>query len=53
MRISAGALLYLALALAAHAQNFSQRGFIETTGLVYPQAAPNDSAHVTGAAVAV
>jgi len=51
MRVWAGATVYLVLALAAHAQNFSQRGFIETTGLVYPQIAPNDSAHVTGSAL--
>ncbi|MEO8592267.1 MAG: DUF1302 family protein [Candidatus Solibacter sp.] len=41
----------LALAAAAHAQNFSQRGFLETTGLFYPQAAPNDSAHAVGSAL--
>jgi hypothetical protein len=37
--------------MEARAQNFSQRGFIETTSLVFPQTAPNDSAHVTGAAL--
>ena len=31
-------------AVAARAQNFSQRGFLETTALFFPQAAPNDSA---------
>src|SRR5690242_18746364 len=30
---------------------FSQRGFIETRGIVYPQTAPSDSAHVVGDAL--
>ena len=32
-------------ALTFLAQNFDQRGYIETTGVVYPQSAPNDSGH--------
>src|ERR1041384_116047 len=32
----------------AAAQNFSQRGFLENTGLFFPQSAPNDSGHVVG-----
>ncbi len=38
------ALLLLAGGLAA-AQDFSQRGFLETTGFFFPQTAPNDSSH--------
>jgi hypothetical protein len=34
------------LTLLLLAQNFEQRGFIENQTLVYPQVAPNDSAHV-------
>jgi hypothetical protein len=34
-----------------HAQNFSQRGFLETTALVFPQTAPNDSARAVGEAL--
>jgi hypothetical protein len=30
-----------------HAQEFSQRGFIEVTGSIYPESVPNDSAHTT------
>ena len=37
------ALLLLASTLAALAQDFTQRGFLETTGTFYPQIAPNDS----------
>ncbi len=37
-------LLLLAL-VAAGAQDFSQRGFLETTALLFPQAAPGDSSH--------
>jgi len=33
---------------ALSAQSFTQRGFFETTALVYPQSAPNDSGHVVG-----
>jgi len=49
MRLRAA--LFAALALAARAQNFSQRGFIETTSLFYPQDAPNDSGNVVGSAL--
>jgi hypothetical protein len=39
----------LPLAIGAlSAQPFTQRGFFETTGLFYPQSAPNDSGHVVG-----
>jgi hypothetical protein len=41
-------LIFLAAAAAANAQNFTQRGFVETTALAYPQAAPNDSGQVVG-----
>lgn len=51
MRHPARALALLMLALSARAQNFTQRGFIETTGFFYPQTAPNDSAHAVGEAL--
>jgi hypothetical protein len=44
-------LLLLCLAATSHAQNFSQRGFLETTAFAYPQEAPNDSAHFVGEAL--
>jgi hypothetical protein len=40
-------LALLALALPAAAQ-YTQRGFLETTGMVYPDTAPNDSSHTVG-----
>ena len=43
--------LILLLAAAAPAQNFTQRGFLETTALLFPQDAPNDSAHAVGEAL--
>jgi hypothetical protein len=43
--------LPLALAAMASAQDFTQRGFLETTATFYPQAAPNDSGHVWGDAL--
>ncbi len=36
-------LLFLLAAATAYAQNFSQRGFLETSALVFPQTADNDS----------
>ena len=45
----ASSLLFLASFLLA--QDFTQRGFLETTGLFFPQAAPNDSGHATGEAL--
>jgi len=39
--------LVLCAAVAA-AQDFSQRGFFENTGLFFPQAATNDSSHAVG-----
>jgi len=44
------ALLFFLVA-TLHAQNFSQRGYLETTALVFPQTAPNDSAHAVGEAL--
>ncbi len=44
--IAAGALATLLLA-----QSFTQRGFIETRALAYPQSAPSDSGHVVGDAL--
>ena len=35
-------------AVACAAQTYTQRGFLETRGTVYPQAAPNDRAHTMG-----
>ena len=43
-------LLLLAVAVA-YGQNFSQRGFLETTAIVYPQTTPNDSANFVGEAL--
>ena len=43
--------LLLLLAFALHAQNFSQRGFLEATSFLYPRIAPNDSAHFVGEAL--
>jgi hypothetical protein len=45
------ALAALLIAQGAAAQSFSQRGFLETRALVYPQTAPNDSAHFVGDAL--
>ncbi len=39
--------IFLFAAVAA-AQDYSQRGFFETTGLVFPQTAPGDSSHAVG-----
>jgi hypothetical protein len=41
-------LAWLLLASAAAAQDFSQRGFFESTGLLFPQTAPNDASHGVG-----
>jgi hypothetical protein len=41
----------LLAAFAAGAQDFSQRGFLEITGLLFPQTAPNDSSHAVGEAL--
>jgi hypothetical protein len=46
--------LPLALAVltaAAWGQDFTQRGFLETTALLYPEAAPNDSGRAIGEAL--
>jgi hypothetical protein len=39
------------LATVAAAQDFTQRGFLETTGYFFPQTAPNDSSHAVGEAL--
>src|ERR1051325_148498 len=36
------------LVAGAAAQNFTQRGFLQTTGLLFPQDAAHDSSHPTG-----
>src|SRR5437763_1647786 len=41
-------LALILLAAVAAAQDFSQRGFLESTGLFFPQAAANDSSHAVG-----
>jgi hypothetical protein len=41
-------LALLLLAATAAAQDFSQRGFLDNTGLFFPQSAPNDSSHAVG-----
>lgn len=43
--------LLLAAAALAHGQNFTQRGFLETTTFLYPQTAPNDSGQAVGEAL--
>jgi hypothetical protein len=40
--------LLLAAAAAAQAQSWTQRGFLETTGLFFPQTAPGDSGRAVG-----
>jgi len=40
--------LLLVAAAAAGAQDFSQRGFVETTGYFFPRSALNDSGHAVG-----
>ena len=42
--------LVCAAGLTAHAQDFSQRGFMEISGNIYPEIVPNDSARGTGEA---
>lgn len=37
-----------AVGLTVHAQGFSQRGFVEMTGNIYPQIVPDDRAHGIG-----
>jgi hypothetical protein len=44
-------LLLFLLAATARAQNFTQRGFLETTALFFPQTAPDDSAYAVGEAL--
>jgi hypothetical protein len=41
-------LALIVVASVAAAQDFSQRGFLETTGLFFPQAASNDASHAVG-----
>lgn len=41
-------LLLILFAAAAAAQDFSQRGFLESAGLFFPQTAPGDSSHAAG-----
>ena len=43
--------LTLLFALSLHAQPFTQRGFLETTAILYPETAPNDSSHAVGEAL--
>jgi hypothetical protein len=35
----------LVLVFTCHAQDFKQRGFLETSATLYPETAPNDSSH--------
>jgi hypothetical protein len=44
-------LLLVLLASLAAAQDFTQRGFLETSAQIYPQSAPNDSSHIVGDAL--
>src|SRR4051794_34897574 len=41
-------LALILMAAVAAAQDFSQRGFLENTGLFFPQSAANDSSHAVG-----
>ncbi len=47
-RICLPAIILFLLPAIATAQTFTQRGFLETTGTVYPQEAPNDSGRAVG-----
>ena len=49
-KLAVRALLSL-LAVASLAQDFKQRGFLETNLTVYPETAPNDSSHAIGEAL--
>ena len=44
-------LALLLAASAAAAQDFTQRGYLEIRNFIYPQTAPNDSAHYVGEAM--
>ncbi len=44
-------MIVLLLAAALQAQNFTSRGYLETRGFFFPQAAPGDSGHAVGEAV--
>jgi hypothetical protein len=46
-----GALCVMSLALTAAAQNFTQRGFLETDSIGYPQTVPGDSGQAIGEAL--
>ena len=50
LQIHCPPLFLLLVADTAHAQNFSQRGYLDTTALVFPEAAPNDSSLVVSEA---
>ncbi|HYL75038.1 MAG TPA: hypothetical protein VEU96_12585, partial [Bryobacteraceae bacterium] len=41
----------LVFGVVAHSQDFKQRGFLETGLTLFPETAPNDSAHAIGAAL--
>ena len=47
-RIARAAALVLLWCCSAAAQNFTQRGFLETSLTLYPEIAPNDSGHAVG-----
>jgi hypothetical protein len=49
--LGCGMVLLLAVSRLAEAQDFTQRGFFETSALLFPQTAPNDSGHADGAAL--
>ena len=44
--------LFFILILPTFAQNFTQRGYVETRGLAYPDTVPGDSSHGVGEAIA-
>lgn len=45
------ALLFLLFTFSLHGQTFTQRGFLETTAIAYPQNAVDDSGHLVGEAL--
>src|SRR5712691_10349720 len=47
-RVCCPFLLIIIVATTCCAQNYTQRGFLETQGTFYPQEAPNDRAHAVG-----
>jgi len=49
--VARATLLLAFLTSLVAAQDFTQRGFLETSAQIYPQTAPNDSSHIVGDAL--